>query len=64
MCGLFEGAEYSRIYGIAVREIILFDPIIINSFEMTEAFTAGVRSLLNNSGQDGRGLSVCWNPDC
>ena len=21
-------------------------------------------SLLNNSGLDGRGLSVCWNPDC
>ena len=21
-------------------------------------------SLLNNSGIDGRGLSVCWNPDC
>ena len=27
-------------------------------------YTISIWSLLNNSGLDGRGLSVCWNPDC
>ena len=49
------------LYSISVTTIKLWQYLLYLKFY---AIALLMRSLLNNSRLDGRGLSMCWNPDC